>query len=509
MEIRAIPGRAGLPLPDRNLFHMRMTSVQLPRSLRVGYGLGSFCSGTFSTVPGLLLLYYLTNVLAVPAATAGIVVFLPKAWDLVINPYVGRRSDRTVSRFGPRRPWLLAGAAVLPLTFVLTFAGPPLRGGSAAVYVGVSFFLAATAFALFEVPYKAMPAEMTDDYHEQSDLLSWRMIFLGLAILVSGSLAPAIANARGGVATAEGYRFMGLAVGGVLLVALVATFVGTARAPHIARAAAEPTPFRQQLAAARDNHSFVTLLLLGCAQMVAAGMMLAGAPYFATYTLHDSAAVTTLFLALVGPIVVTMPLWVRLARRFDKRGAMQVASALFLIGAAALSLTPVLGAVYAHVCVVIVGIGYAGLQLLQFSMLADTLIADELRSGIRRSGVFTGLWTAAETVTFAFGALLLSWLLSLAGFVSSDPSRPVSQPDSAITTVVLGGTLVPALLMAIAMVLIRRYDLTAQGLADLHAGAAATRDGTGRTRPSTSEPAPEPAPEAAPGAGAEPTPEPT
>src|SRR3954468_6574014 len=110
-----------------------MVQTPLSRSVRVGYGLGSFCTGTFSTVPGLLLLYYLTNVLAVPAGLAGLAVFLPKVWDLVINPWVGRRSERTVSKYGPRRPWLLAGALALPPTFVLIFAGPPLRGGPAAL----------------------------------------------------------------------------------------------------------------------------------------------------------------------------------------------------------------------------------------------------------------------------------------------------------------------------------------------------------------------------------------
>src|SRR4051812_846808 len=124
-----------------------MALARLSRSVRLGYGLGSFCAGTFAAVPGLLLLYYLTNVLAVPAALAGLVVFVPKAWDLVINPWVGRFSDRTASR----RPWLLAGAVALPPAFALTFAGPPLRGGAAALYVGACFFLAATAFALFEV----------------------------------------------------------------------------------------------------------------------------------------------------------------------------------------------------------------------------------------------------------------------------------------------------------------------------------------------------------------------
>jgi GPH family glycoside/pentoside/hexuronide:cation symporter len=360
----------------------------------------------------------------------------------------------------------------LPPTFVLTFAGPSVTGTAAALYVGVCFFAAATAYALFEVPYKAMPAEMTDDYHEQSGLLTWRMSFLGLAILLSGSVAPAIANSQGEHGTVGGYRAMGLVIGGVLLVAMLGTFARTAKAPHIARAAAGAASLRDQLAAARSNRSFLNLLGLSSAQMLAAGTMLAGAPYFATYVLENPDAVTTLFLALVGPLVLTMPVWVRISRRFDKRGAMVLASSLFLVGGVALSATPAFGAAYAHACVVVIGVGYAGLQLLQFSMLADTLIADTLQSGIRRSGMFTGLWTAAETVMFAFGALLLGWMLSLSGFVSSEPDEPVAQPDSAVNTVLFGGSAMPALLVAIAIVLTLRYDITAERLAELRARAA-------------------------------------
>lgn len=100
----------------------------LPPTVRIGYGLGSLCTGTFATVPGLILLYYLTNVLAVPAAVAGAAVFLPKAWDVLINPLVGALSDRSRLRGGPRRPFLLIGACTLPPLFALIFAAPPLRG---------------------------------------------------------------------------------------------------------------------------------------------------------------------------------------------------------------------------------------------------------------------------------------------------------------------------------------------------------------------------------------------
>jgi Na+/melibiose symporter-like transporter len=431
--------------------------TRISRRVRLGYGLGSFCTGTFSTVPGLLLLYYLTNVLGVRSIIAGPAVFVPKAWDLVVNPIVGRLSDATRSRRGPRRPWLLAGALTLPPCFALVFAGPPLTGAYAGLFVGVAFLLASTAFALFEVPYKAMPAEMTGDHHEQSTLLTWRMIFLGVAILVSGSIAPGIADAAGG--GTAGYRVMGLAMGGVLVAAMFATFAGTARAPMTERHRSEPT-LRAQLAVLRTNRRFGWLLGLSCAQMLAAGLMLAGAPYFATYTLHDPHAVTPLFACLVGPILVTMPPWIRVSRRIEKRGAMILASVLFLVGSGGLVATPTLGAAYAYACVLVIGIGYAGLQLLQYSMLADTIVADAQESGRQRAGVFTGVWTAAETVVFAFGALVLAALLAAAGFVSSDLDHPVDQPQSALDAVQWGAPLIAVAVMGLAIAATARYDLT-------------------------------------------------
>ncbi|NUT41399.1 MAG: MFS transporter [Thermoactinospora sp.] len=425
----------------------------VPRSVRIGYGIGSFCTGTFSTVPGLLLLFYMTNQLAVPAWLASFVVFLPKLWDVLINPWVGQRSDRS----GSRRPWLLLGALTLPIAFALIFAAPGMSGVPAAIYVAVLYFLTATAYAFFEVPYKAMPAEMTEDYHERSSLLQWRMIFLGIAILLSGAVAQPIAEAFG-------YHVMGVAVGVVLFAAMLGTYFGTAKAPVVTRSEAEPSLARQ-LAVARTNKHFLLLLGFSCSQMFAAGVMLAGAPYFATYTLGDSGATTTLFLCLVGPILLTMPLWVWLARVLDKKGAMVLSSALFMAGAAAMSLTPVFGSIYAHVCVFFVGIGYAGIQLLQFSMMADVIVHDAATSGKARAGVFTGLWTACETVVFAFGATVLGWVLGSNGFVESQPGEKVAQPDSATQAVLLGGTLLPAVFIGVAIVLTLRYRLTAAEMA--------------------------------------------
>jgi Na+/melibiose symporter-like transporter len=432
----------------------------VPKGVRLGYGVGSFCTATVNAVPGLLLLYYMTNFLAVPAWLAGVVVTAPKVWDLVINPLVGRWSDRTVSRWGPRRPWLLAGACTLPIAFVLVFAGPPLTGVAAAAYVGVCFLATATAYALFEVPYKAMPGEMTHDYHERTSLLQWRMVFIGAATAISGVLAPAIATSEGENGTLGSYRLMAITIGIVLLAAMLGAFFGTARAPMTGAPEADRGTWREQFAAIKGNPAFLWLTVLACTQMLAVSMMLAAAPYFATYTLGSPKATQTLFAALVGPILLTMPLWVRLSKRFDKRGAMILATLLFGGGTTATIATPLFGGVWAHAMIALVGVGYAGLQLLQFSMLADVIAADAAKTGKRRAGVLTGLWTAIESAVSSFGALIFGVILSIGGFIESEPSRPVQQPDSAVTAVLVGQTMIPALIILVSVLMTLRYRLT-------------------------------------------------
>ena len=137
-------------------------TTALPRSVRIGYGSGSVATGAFGTVPGLMLLPYLTDSLGIAALVAGFIVFLPKAWDVILNPIAGRISDRTVDPRGPRRPWLLRGGITLAFMFALLFAAPEMGKVAEAAWVLVFFVGCATAYAFFQVPYVAMPAEMTD-----------------------------------------------------------------------------------------------------------------------------------------------------------------------------------------------------------------------------------------------------------------------------------------------------------------------------------------------------------
>ena len=190
--------------------------TRLPTRVRLGYGAGSVATGAFGTVPGLMLLPYLTDELGVAALVAGFVVFAPKAWDVVLNPVAGRISDRTRDPRGPRRPWLLRAGLALAATFALVFAGPDVDSRVVETgWVLVCFLAAATAYAFFQVPYVAMPAELTSSYDERTRLMTWRVAILALTIMVAGASAPLIRDLVGG---RDGYRVMG-----VVMAVIIAT----------------------------------------------------------------------------------------------------------------------------------------------------------------------------------------------------------------------------------------------------------------------------------------------
>lgn len=442
---------------------MTLAAARLSRSTVAGYALGSVGTGGFATLPGLVLAYYLTDTLAVPAAAASVVVFAPKALDVLINPWVGARSDADAARTGSRRRMLLAGSVALPVFFAVTFAVP--AGAStvtSCLWVGAAFILAAVAFSLFQVPYVALPAELTDDYLERSRLMSWRVGLLGGAILLFGAGGPALRDIGGG--GRSGYLVMGVAAGALLGAGMLAAWAIAPRGhPGATVDSVAVHRFSDTVTAVRSSGPFRVLLTAFALQALATGTMLGGAQYVATYLLGSEGSVAILFAALVGPAVAVMPLWLRLVRRWGKQRAFLLASALFLAATMTLAALVVTAGPWVYPVVAIAGIGYAGMQMLPMSMLPDVITDHEQRTGgVVRAGMFSGVWTAAETVAMALGPALVLLILAATGFVSSSGAGPAAQSTSALTGIAVAFTAAPAVLVAASMLVLRRYRLAAE-----------------------------------------------
>lgn len=433
-------------------------SDELSRGARFGYGSGSVATGAFGTVPGLMLLPYLTDTLGIAALAAGFIVFAPKAWDVLLNPVAGRISDRTVDPRGPRRPWLLRAGLLLAVCFALLFAGPDLGSqGADAAWVLVLFLACATAYAFFQVPYVAMPAELTSSYDERTRLMTWRVAILAFTILLAGASAPAIRDAIGG---RDGYRVMGLAMAAVIALGVVAAYRGTRDAPV---GAIEPGPgtLRDQLRIVAEARDFRMLLVTFVVQALATGCMLAGVDYLAGDVLDSSGASTVLFVCFVGPALVLTPVWAAAGERIGKKRGYLLSSLLLAAGAllAVLARTAPSGLVFAAVA--LVGVGYAGCQVFPMAMLPDAAAVDARRTGTSRVGVYTGVWTAGETLGLALGPGVFAVVLALGGYVSSTNDNAV-QSDSALTAITLGFSVLPAVLVLASLCWLVRYNLTSE-----------------------------------------------
>lgn len=419
-----------------------MSSSPLKRPLLLAYAAGSIGSGLFSTVPGLLLLFYLTDTLGVAASLAGLAILIPRIWDIVTDPLVGAWSDRTRSRWGRRRPFLLAGALLLPPGFIALFSAPVGDPSLSFAWVLVAFVWATGAFTLFQIPYASMPAEMTADYHERTRVVAHRMAFLPIGILAGGALAPMLIKASGG--GPAGYRVMAVTLAIIAAVAMSVAFFGTRSAPQLP-APSESAGLREQIRVALSHRPYRRLLLGFAVQNIGIGAVLAAVPYYCHYTLRGGeAAVTVLFVSLVGPAIVAMPLWMAVSRRFGKRVGYILATVLF--AGCALSLLSAAPGRLALVAaqVGVLGVGFAGLQVFPFAMLPDLVDDDAAVTHQRREGIFTGLWFVGEKGGLTLGAWLVSQVLATTGFVERRAGELVTQPEAALVGVLVATAVVPA-----------------------------------------------------------------
>ncbi len=436
----------------------------LPRRTLLTYAVGSVGTGGFATLPGLVLVYYLTDAVAVPAAAAGLILTVSKVWDVIVAPLVGAASDRQLAGTGSRRRFMTIGALTLPLFFVLTFAVPAAANPlTAAIWTFVSFLLATTAFALFQVPYIALPAELSDSYDGRTRLLAWRVAVLAVAILAFGAGGPIL---RGDGDSLTGYLVMAIIAGAVIGIGmLISSRSAQQHTPTAASAVArEPLgvvwrrAWGESIAVLRGSRPFRMLLTAFVLQALATGMMLAGASYVAHYLLGSQDATTFLFASLIAPALIFMPIWTKLSARFGKELSFLAATALFAVATA--SMIPLLWAPGAWVYgpTALAGVAYAGMQALPMAMLSDVIALDTRTSG-GRGGSFSGAWTAGETAGLALGGGLWAGVLAVAGYVSSSAADFVDQSPRVHDAIALGFSAVPAVLTVVSAIALLQYGL--------------------------------------------------
>ncbi|MEU3555138.1 MFS transporter [Streptomyces fragilis] len=437
-------------------------SARAERGPLLQYATGSLGMGAWVTVPGLLLLYFLTHTLGVSPLVAGPALLIPKIVDAVVHPVVGTLSDRQARRQGNRRGMMRWGL-LLGVAMTAMFTVPAgLHGTPAAVWVAAWYVVGNLLFAAFQVPYLTTPSDLRVGSHESTRVFMVRMVLLTVGLLAAGVLAPVlVADEQRGSYTRMACVFAVL----MLVTALVAirgvrrlTATGGFREP----AAHSPSALADVRLAWADR-GFRLLVLSYLFTGTTTHLVLAAVPFYAEHVLGRSGLTAVLMGAFLGPAMITSPLWFRVSGRIGKQRGLLLAQLLFVLGSLVLVAGDHVPVALTVAVVALLGTSFAGLQLLAFSMVPDVVAAAE-RRGHSRAGAYTGVWTATEAVGTAAGPYVYSAVLAVGGFAASVDGEGARQTAGAVHAVLIGFTVVPAVLMAVAWLVQRRCRL--DGLAD-------------------------------------------
>jgi GPH family glycoside/pentoside/hexuronide:cation symporter len=448
----------------------------VPFSLRLSFGVGSLGQATILNSTSVLLLFFMTNLLGIRPSVGGALLFIAKLIDIVSNPIIGMLSDRTQTRIGRRRPYLLGGGVMMFVAFILLFTVPEFSSQWLLTgYLLLLMVFLSLAYATFTVPYLAVAAEATRTYDERTSIMAYRVVFILLGTLVGTAIAPAIATPSG-VGTRESFASMALVLGAVILIASLLCFWGTRKATFY-NPDAQTLGFLSQFGIAWRNRPFVILATAKLLQLCGVASVITCALYLTRYVLDISGLqVALFFLAMTISSALVVPVWWWMARRAGKKSAYITAVLIYaLTGLTWLVAGPVessfdMTLVYGRA--VLLGVGSGGLILLGVSMLPDTIEYDRLKSGARREGVFTGLWSAVEKGATAVGGLIIGLILDLMGFIKST-GDVVAQPETAISGIIIGSAVVPAVFMLASLPLLFRYPLSQESLEQLEVETAA------------------------------------
>jgi GPH family glycoside/pentoside/hexuronide:cation symporter len=419
---------------------------------KAALGLGDFGFNFYWQSATLYLLYFYTDVVKLAPALAGAIYMWALVWDAALDPVIGLVADRTRSRLGRYRPYLLFGAPVLAVGFVAAMAPPVYPAAGAVLVTVVTHFAFRTLYAVVSVPYAAMSARITRDAAVRADITGFRIVGATLAGTIVATATLPVAQAFPG---RSGWYLVSAAYGLVATVVIYGCAVA-ARGLDAATLEDPPAPPSvRKLASIAPNYPL--WLVIGAVIATAFSTTLFGKNviYYFKYVVGD-ARLGSLGLG-VGSLAgaVAAPMWAALARARGKRVAWLCGLVPSVAGVTLFRLADGHGIPLLFAALILVACGTSAYAVCFWAMLPDTVEYGEWRSGVRAESLVFGVVVLGQKTALGFAAGLLGWLLTHIGYVAGQTQAP--ETLARLKDMMLVGPLASAGLTA---VLVGLYPLT-------------------------------------------------
>jgi GPH family glycoside/pentoside/hexuronide:cation symporter len=434
--------------------------ARLSLKTKLGYGVCDLGGNLFFTVTAFLLMNFLTEQVGLAPGLAGLALMIGRVWDAFADPTVGMLSDRTRTRFGRRRPYMFVGGLLLFVGMTVIFTLPGIDGQAGKfIWATAAYCLVCTAFTIVNIPYSALTPDLTDDFNERTVLNGYRMSFAVVGSLCGAGAALPLVSLFDDKAT--GYTVMGATFGAVMLVTSWIT-VFVVREPPPKTDASEHGVLSLYLVALK-NRAFLFLLGSWVAHTVGITILAGTMLYYFQYIFHAEDKSSVALLALLVTAMVFIPMWVWLSKRFGKRPC-SIAGMLVIV-ATLIPLYffgPSLGLPLFMPLMVVAGVGMSTQYVFPYASIPDVVEYDYAETGVRKEGIYYGIWNLAVKVGQALAGALIGWILAIYGY-----SKGVPASDDVIFGIRLLFGPVPMLIYLLGALSLYFYPISQAAYAEL------------------------------------------
>ena len=431
---------------------MNKIVAKLSLKEKIGYSLGDTASHFVWDMVGFWILIFYTDTFGISAAAAGTIMLIARFWDMANDPIMGIIADRTHTRWGKFRPYMLWMAVPYSVLAVLTFTTPDLGETGKVIYAGATYLLLMTVFTAINLPYSSLGAVMTADSNERAGLNSYRFIFAFVGQLIVSGTALTLANFFGGGNSAKGYQYTLILFAAISLVLFLITFLAT-------KERVQP-PKEQQLDLRADirnlfrNRPWVILFFVGIISFVMFAMQNLAVAYYFKYYIGNEEQVQLFNVIGTIALIVTIPVSKPLAKRFGNRNVFLVSSLLSGFFFILLYLPGTEDIELVYIFNVLAKMAYAPAVPLLWTMLGDTADYSEWKSGRRATGLVFSAATFAQKAGWGIGGALAGWLLAMYNFVPN-----AEQGETAITGIKMMISVFPGVLYMSCAILLFFYSI--------------------------------------------------
>ena len=433
---------------------------KLSVGVKLGYGVCDLGGNLYFTVVAFWLLYFLTDTVGLSAALAGGIVIIGKVWDAVTDPMVGFLSDRTTSRWGRRRPYLLFGAVPLFVAMIIMFTNPRISSQAWLFVWGVgAFCLLSTVYTIVNIPYSSLTPELTKDFHEKTSLNGYRFGFAVLGTLLGAGATLPIINAMGNENL--GFTVVGAVFGAAMMITALITFFSV-REPIRASAPA-PQKFFASYGKVLRNRPYRKILFTYTAHMVGISIVSGIMAYYYKYVFGNEDLTTIGLMLLLVTAMLFIPVSVLVSKRIGKKRTYIIGLIIVATVALVVAFTGhLIGYVYTYVMMAIGGVGLGALYALPWAMMPDSIEWDYVRSGTRADGAYYGIWTFFSKIGQAIAIGVTALILQLTGYIAD----AVQGPSALLGIRIILGPITAIALIAGAIIL-SRYPMDEAAYQDI------------------------------------------